>query len=458
MANNKQWRHTTLAEIASSGEHGFVDGPFGSNLPASSYTESGIPVIRGANLSLGTQRFNDSSFVFVSKETAERLERSCCRPFDVVFTKKGTIGQTGLVPANGRFDRYLISSNQMKLTVDQTLSDPLFVYYHVSSPASQEKIRRDSEATGVPKTNLTYLRTFPIYLPPLSEQKAIASILGSLDDKIELNRRMNETLESMARAIFKSWFVDFDPVRAKMDGRQPAGMDQATADLFPDAFETVDGELVPKGWEVATMDELVEITRGRSYKSSELSESETALVSLKSIQRGGGYRSDGLKPYTGIYKPTQVVQPGEMVVAFTDVTQAAELLGKPALVQHDKQFKNLVASLDLGIVRPTTPYLSIAYLYCLFLTEDFQSHALSYSTGTTVLHLGKKAIPDYKTQIPPSNLLRTFTQIASQNFESIQTNELQSTTLANLRDTLLPKLLSGELRVKDAEKAVSSAL
>ena len=205
------WQNTTLGLIARQDGYGLVDGPFGSNLPSSDYVQLGIPVIRGSNLSLGTVRFQDEQFVYVSSETAKRLERSLCQSNDIIFTKKGTLGQVGIIPIESRFSRYLISSNQMKLSVDKHIADPLYVYYFVALPASREKIIRDSEVTGVPKTNLAYLRKFPITLPPLPEQQAIAHILGSLDDKIELNRQMNETLEGIVRALFKSWFVDFDP-------------------------------------------------------------------------------------------------------------------------------------------------------------------------------------------------------------------------------------------------------
>ena len=216
-----EWSQATLGSIAINQGYGLVDGPFGSNLPASLYTDEGVPVIRGSNLALGTSRFWAHEFVFVSWDTAKRLARSLCRPLDIIFTKKGTLGQTGLVPEGGKYDQYLLSSNQMKLTVDPLVADPLYVYYFVSSPESTEKIIRDSESTGVPKTNVTYLREFPITLPLLSEQRAIAHILGTLDDKIELNRRMNETLEAMAQSIFKDWFVDFGPTRAKAEGRAP---------------------------------------------------------------------------------------------------------------------------------------------------------------------------------------------------------------------------------------------
>src|SRR6516165_8813933 len=141
------WVETTLGAIAI-GEHGLVDGPFGSNLPASAYTPNGVPVIRGSNLSLGGARFIDREFVFVSHDTALQLKRSMCGPGDIIFTKKGTIGQTGFVPLQGRFERYLLSSNQMKLSVDPAKADPLFVYYAVSSPAGREKIIRDASITG----------------------------------------------------------------------------------------------------------------------------------------------------------------------------------------------------------------------------------------------------------------------------------------------------------------------
>jgi type I restriction enzyme, S subunit len=247
-----EWNQTTLGSIAAKDGYGLVDGPFGSNLPASCYVANGVPVIRGSNLTLGTSRFVADEFVFVSRETAERLARSLCRPLDVVFTKKGTLGQTGLVPEHGPYDLYLASSNQMKLTVDRRLADPGFVYYFISSPVSTGKIIRDSEATGVPKINVAYLRNFPITLPPLPEQHAIAHILGALDDKIELNRRMNATLEAMARALFKSWFVDFDPVRAKAEGRD-TGLPREIAELSPDEFEESELGEVPKGWRVAAI-------------------------------------------------------------------------------------------------------------------------------------------------------------------------------------------------------------
>jgi type I restriction enzyme S subunit len=286
-----------------------------------------------------------------------------------------------------------------------------------------------------------------IALPPLAEQKAIAAVLGALDDKIELNRRMNATLEAMARALFQSWFVDFDPVRAKLEGRPPAALDPATAALFPDSFQDSPLGPIPQGWRAAILGDFVEIVKGRSYRSEDLAESRTALVTLKSFLRGGGYRADGLKPYVGEYKSNQQIQPGDLIVAFTDVTQAADVIGKPALVRSDDRFETLVASLDVGVVRPRSRCVSVPFLYGLFMTSEFQAHTYSYTTGTTVLHLSAAAIPSYVFAVPVSHISEVYSERVSPIFRKIDENTKQSRTLATLRDTLLPKLLSGELSV-----------
>jgi len=264
-------------------------------------------------------------------------------------------------------------------------------------------------------------------------------------------------LEAIAHALFKSWFIDFDPVRAKLDGRQPIGMDAETAALFPAEFE--DGGAIgkiPKGWDLEPIGNHINITKGRSYKSSELISSDTALVTLKSIQRGGGYSQDGLKPYAGIYKSEQVIKPGELVVAYTDLTQAADVIGKPGIVRSNNQFSSLVASLDLGIVRPINERLSIPFLYCLFMTADFQAHVYGHTNGSTVLHLGKNGIPSYSLPTPDTRIIQFFSVASNPIFQKVENNENQSNLLQSIRDALLPKLLSGEIRVQDAETVVEA--
>lgn len=360
----------------------------------------------------------------------------------VVTGRYGTLGQVFYV------EQDFWPLNTTLYVRDFKGNDPRFISYFLRDV----DFFAYSDKAAVPGLNRNHLHQAKVRFPTdLTEQRTIAHILGSLDDKIELNRRTNATLEAMARALFQSWFVDFEPVRAKMEGRKPVGLDPAIAALFPASFQDSEVGHIPKGWEARPLAELVEVVKGRSYRSEELAESKTALVTLKSFLRGGGYRTDGLKPFTGEYKSNQQVRPGDLVVAFTDVTQAADVIGKPALVRSDDRFETLVASLDVGIVRSKSKHVSVPFLYCLFLTGEFQAHTYSHSTGTTVLHLRSTAIPSFVSVIPPIDIAEKFTERAAPFFLLIEENAKQSRTLATLRDLLLPKLISGELRVNGTE-------
>jgi len=383
----------------------------------------------------------------------QRSRRARLKAGDLVLTREAPMGEVCMVPENLRC---CLGQRMVMLRPDPKKCDSRFLLYSIQSDAVQREIKVN-EGTGSTVSNLRIplLEALPIPLPPLAEQKAIAAVLGALDDKIECNRRMNATLEAMARALFQSWFIDFDPVRAQLDGRPPVGLDPATAALFPDSFQDSDLGHIPVGWEVKSMGDLVDVVKGRSYRSEELADSKTALVTLKSFLRGGGYRADGLKPFTGEYKPNQKISVGDLVMAFTDVTQAADVIGKPALVRSDERFDTLVASLDVGIVRPKSDQVSIPFLYCLFLSEAFQAHTYSHATGTTVLHLSPTAIPSFQCVIPNRELAAVFARSAEPLFGLIDENAKQSRTLATLRDTLLPKLLSGELSVADMKEVAA---
>ncbi len=433
----RNWSQTTLGAIAAKDGYGLVDGPFGSNLPASCYTESGVPVIRGSNLALGTSRFVSDEFVFVSQETTNRLARSLCRPLDIVFTKKGTLGQTGLVPENGPYEQYLLSSNQMKLTVDSRLADPLYVYYFVSSPESTEKIIRDSEATGVPKTNVTYLRDFPIALPPLPEQRAIAHILGTLDDKIELNRRMNETLEAMARALFKSWFVDFDPVRAKAEGRDP-GLPKHIVDLFPDSFEDSELGEIPKGWRVGKVGEFATLSRD-SINPAEFPDEVFDHFSIPAFD-------EGWRPKTELgvrIKSNKFVVLSNAVLV-SKLNPRIPRIWLPVVRDN----RRAVCSTEFLATLPRTA-ISREFLYS-FLSSDFFGGVFeTLVTGTSGSHQRVKAegLLAMNTVIPAEPVIHQFTNVARPLLTRVNHARERSDTLASLRNTLLPKLISGELRV-----------
>ena len=212
--------------------------------------------------------------------------------------------------------------------------DGAFLTYRLLSQKPALLTSVDSAGHGTGRLNTDTLKAMRVELPPLPEQRAIASVLGALDDKIELNRRMNATLEAMALALFQSWFVDFDPVRAKLDGRQPADMDQATAALFPDSFQDSPIGPVPKGWKVERFDAHITADRGLSYKGEGLRDDRTGLPmhNLNSIFEGGGYKHAGIKYYEGEYREKHLVEPGDMIVTNTEQGFDNLLIGHAAIV------------------------------------------------------------------------------------------------------------------------------
>ncbi|MEI6322762.1 MAG: restriction endonuclease subunit S [bacterium] len=426
----------------------FIVDNRGRTAPTAKY---GIPLIATNCISNNRLYPSYENLRFVSKETYENWFRSHPQPGDIILTNKGSQnGAICLVPDPVDF---VIAQDMVALRANEKVIDPLFLFASLRSADVQREIKNLDVSGVIPHFKKTDFDKLHLPYPARGVQEAIGRIYFDFSAKIELNRRMNATLEATARALFQSWFVDFDPVRAKLDGRQPSGMDAATAALFPDSFKQSSLGHIPNGWSVKPLSELVEVVKGRSYSSEELADSKTALVTLKSFLRGGGYRADGLKPFTGDYKPNQRVTAGDLIVAFTDVTQAADVIGKPALVRSDERFETLVASLDVGIVRPKAEGVSTTFLYCLFLTEAFQSHTYAHSTGTTVLHLSPAAIPSFECAIPNMELATEFERSAEPLFKLIDENAKQSRTLTALRDTLLPKLLSGELSVSVLENA-----
>ena len=413
------YMETTLSDIADGCKYGFVDGPFGSNLPSSCYKHKGIPVIRGCNLSIGKFRYIDQGYCFVDNIVLDKLSRSTARKFDIIFTKKGTIGQIGIIPKNALYNLYLLSSNQMRLRVDISKADPYFVYYYLTQKNIIKKIIRDSESTGVPKTNLAYFRSFPIKLPALSEQQALAHILGTLDDKIELNRRQNATLEAMAQAIFKDWFVDFGPVHAKMEGRQPEGMSREIADLFPDRL---DDEGKPEGWEWKTLDSILELCYGKALKASERIPGKTPV-----------YGSGGI---TGYHNQALVITPSIIVGRKGTIGSL--------YIEHRPFYP-----IDTGF------YVKSDYsiFFCYFILK--QQKLKDMNTDAAVPGLNRNNVYRLVFSMPSNIVIEKFDAYIQNIYKKIYHNYSEISILISLRDTLLPKLISGELRVPDAEKMVA---
>jgi type I restriction enzyme S subunit len=409
----------TVGEIAAPIRNALVGGPFGSDLVSDDYVATGVPVIRGANMGQG--RWVDGEFAYVTPGKADSLSGNCAKPGDLVFTQRGTLGQVALVPKTGS-DRYLISQSQMKLTVDADKADALFVYYCFTSAEQQEYIRQNAIQTGVPHTNLGILRNTPLTLPPLAKQKAIAAVLGALDDKIELNRRMNATLEAMARALFQSWFVDFDPVRAKLDGRKPDGLDKPTAALVPAAFQDSPLGPIPNGWEVRSLDEVANYLNGLALQNHPPGTgSALPVIKIAQLRKGG---TDGADHCSADLPPEYIIHDGDVLFSWSGSLEVELWCGGSGALKFPKWF---------------------CYLWTLHHLEEFR--LIAAGKATTMGHIQRGHLTAAKVIVPPRPVLDVMTSIVSPLIDQIVGNRIQSRTLANLRDTLLPKLLSGKIEI-----------
>ncbi|HTV98444.1 MAG TPA: restriction endonuclease subunit S [Steroidobacteraceae bacterium] len=435
------WRASTIGEIAAPVRNALVGGPFGSNLVSRDYVDAGVPVIRGQNMG---GRWVGGEFAYVTEAKAKSLEANIARPGDIVFTQRGTLGQVSVVPT-ASFDRYLVSQSQMKLTVNQDLADPLFIYYFFSTEEQQDYIRQNAIQTGVPHTNLGILRGTPVPLPPLSEQRAIARILGTLDDKIELNRRMNETLEAIARALFKSWFVDFDPVRAKADGRDP-GLPKHVADLFPDSFEDFELGEIPRGWDVKTIGELAEVVGGSTPKTDRADFWENGIhhwVTPKDL-------SSSSVPVL-LDTERKITDAGLSQISSGLLPTGTVLLSSRAPIGY-LAIAEIPVAINQGFIG-MRPKPGTSNLFLLRWAEACQTQIVSRANGSTFLEISKASFRPIPVVVPDSALIAAFDRLLRPIYLKVVEQARETRTLITLRESLLPKLVSGAVRVKGAGRA-----
>ncbi len=324
-------------------------------------------------------------------------------------------------------------------------NDARFCYYLLKSI----DLATFNAGSGVPTLNRNHIHPLPVQVPgDVAEQRAIAHILGTLDDKIELNRKMNETLEAMARALFKSWFVDFDPVRAKAEGR-PTGLPKHIADLFPDSFEDSELGEIPKGWKQVRLGETLLLLKDGSHLPPKRVERGIRFIAGASNIKH--FSIDFSKctyitenDYNSIHKKWHL-QEGDVLLTIVGT------IGNVALVRSSDLPFSLQRS--IAILRSGAS-ISNTYLYYWLNTSEFRNilYSLVNPTGQPGIYLG--TLSEILICLPPKEIINHFDKICNPGIAAMQSNIYQSNILIALRDTLLPKLISGELRVKDAEMFV----
>ena len=423
-----EWKTARIEDIAEK----VGMGPFGSSIKVETYVPFGVPVINGQHLSGFT--VNDSvGFNYITQNHAERLKNALVQRGDIVVTHRGSIGQIAYIPKNSKFKQYIISQSQFFIRIDKSKVIPEFLVAYFNTPEGQHKLLANRSQVGVPSISrpVTYLRTIEIPVPSLPEQRAIAHILGTLDDKIELNRRMNETLEAMAQALFKSWFVDFDPVRAKAEGRD-TGLPKEIADLFPDSFEDSELGEIPRGGKVVDFADVANHKR-QNIQPDQI-DSKTPYIGLEHMPRKSIALSD--------WSFSDEIESNKSVFTKGDI-----LFGKLRSYFHKVGVApvNGICSTDILVLSPIKPEW-FGFVLGHASSDSFVAYTDMGSSGTRMPRTSWESMNHYKVVLPPVAVTECHTLQVNLIVKKILSNIYESKTLGHLRDSLLPKLLSGEIR------------
>ncbi|MBN8284874.1 MAG: restriction endonuclease subunit S [Zoogloea sp.] len=407
----------TLGRICELQGGAIQTGPFGSQLHTSDYRESGIPVVMPTNI--GDGGIVEEGIARIAQTDVDRLSQHKLQLGDIVFSRRGDVTKNALI--RSRDVGWLCGTGCLKVRLgDESIATAKFVSHCLRLPSIKEWLVRHAVGATMPNLNTGILSAVPIYLPPLQAQQEIAQTLDALDDRIALLRETNTSLEAIAQALFKSWFVDFDPVLARQQGLAPEGMIDATAALFPDGFEESELGVVPKGWRVGKLEDLLLLQRGFDLPAAD--------------RIPGNYPIIAASGPSGSHSVPMVKGPGV-------VTGRSGVLGKVFLELDD--FWPLNTTLWVKEFRAA----EACYAYELLKTLDF----MAFNAGSAVPTLNRNHVHGLPYLLPASECVAAYEAIALPLHQRVRHNLRQAQTLATLRDTLLPRLISGQLRLPEAE-------
>lgn len=427
----EEWQVRTIDEIKANQPYALAMGPFGSNITTNNFIPSGIPIIRGVNLS--NYKFKNSAFVYISEAKADELKSSNAFPDDIVVTHRGTLGQIGIIPENGVYTRYVVSQSQMKLTCNKKIANPEFIFYYLKSPAGQHQLLINTSTTGVPAIAqpLTSLRKIIVPLPSPQEQTAIAMFLKSIDDKIELSHELNVELALYVQLVFKHWFVDFEFPNKEGKPYKSSGGQMVLNEIV--------GKPIPKGWQVGEINDLCSsITNGGTPKRMEGSYWNGSISWFKTGELTDGPLIDSEEYITeeGLSNSAaHLWNENTILIAL----YASPTVGRLGLLRT-KAASNQACS---GLVAKEEIGYSFLFYTLFFKRNEFNNIAV----GACQQNISQQIVREAKTVIPPVALLQSFSCIADAFFEKQSAIVIQNRTLSKIRDELLPKLMSGKIRV-----------
>jgi len=410
----EKWETTTLGNICQRGGGFIQTGPFGSQLHAADYVETGIPTIMPKNI--GENKVVETGISRITIKDAERLSKYRLRPGDIVYSRRGDVTRRALIldEQNG----WLCGTGSLMVRLGEGIVDPRYVSYYLGDPSIREWIQRHAVGATMPNLNTSIMSAVPFVYPPLPEQRAIAGILGALTDKIEVNRRMNATLESMARAVFRQWFVENEEV---------------------------------ENWEESSLEEIFRKKSGcvltgpfgSHLHAHDYREYGTPLILVKHVM--DGHILEDRLPMVGEHKLAEMkrylLEVGDIV--FTRVGA----VGRSAYI-HARHKGWLISGQTLRVRVPDKKKLNPRYLAQIYLEQSFIDMVEQHALGTTRPSLNTSILSSFKFVLPPIELQNKFVEFAESLDNKAQQNLDESRTLASLRDSLLPKLMRGDVRVK----------
>lgn len=396
-----------LASLAQPAKGSMAGGPFGSDLVSSDYVSSGVPVVRGTNLPKDS-KFSLDNCVFVTESKADALHLNCAHPGDLVFTQRGTLGQVGLIPNDTPYSRFLISQSQMKMIVDRSKADPLYIYHYFRLPSTVTYIENHALRAGVPHINLGILRRFEIICPPLETQQKIAAILSAYDDLIANNQRRITLLERMAEDIYREWFV-----RLRFPGHEQVSRNKG----------------LPQGWAIKKLKEICDITYGFPFQGDRFNTAGNGRPIIRIRNIPIACTSDFTDE---VADPKYIIRAGDLLIGMDGDFHINHWLGDDAyLVQRSCRVKAKNPLLDGYIARAIAAPINY-----------FQQTIV----GATVGHLGAKHLNSIEILVPSddqSPQLELLNSLLKQRLHfGAAIGAAQST-----RDALLPRLISGKLAV-----------
>ena len=401
----EEWKEYELSELIDE----ISMGPFGSNIKVECFTDSGVPVLNGSNL-VGL-KLNEDKFNYVTEEKAASLGKANAYRNDIVITHRGTLGQIVYIPQNSKYDHYVISQSQFRVRCNQKVL-PEYLVYYFHTRIGQHQLLSNASQVGVPALArpTTTFQKLRVVLPPLPTQQKIAAILSSLDDKIELNNKINTNLEQQAQALFKNWFVDFEPFGGKM----------------------------PERWKMGTIADFGDVVCGKtpSTKVKDYYGDKTPFITIPDMH------NNVFACYTERYlsEKGELSQKGKTLPQNSVCVSCIATPGLVVMVDEPSQTNQQINS----IIPKDNMSSCYVYLTMYYLADTIK---MLGSSGSTTANLNKEQFSKIAVLIPTTKDLQNFDKLIKPIFENIKNNQHENKKLTSLRDTLLPKLMNGEINV-----------